>query len=102
MEDLIMKIIDIEAQAQEIIKDAKTADDNLEADIYAETEKLHKEIENKAAAKTETIKKLEDDEAEKKIKEIREKTNSTIAALNNKYSENKDEWVKKIIDGIIG
>lgn len=102
MEDLIMKIIDIEAQAQEIIKDAKTADDNLEADIKTETEKLHKEIENKAAAKTETIKKLEDDEAEKKIKEIREKTKSDIAVLEKKYSENKDAWVDSVINAIIG
>lgn len=102
MEDLIMKIIDIEAQAQEIIRDAKAADENLEANIEAETKKLHKDIENKAAVKTETIKQFEDDAAKKRISEIREKTAADIARLEKKCSENKNVWVDKIVDNIIG
>lgn len=102
MEDLIMKIIDIEAQAQEMIKDAKTADENLDADIKTETDKLHKDIANKAAAKAVTIKQLEDGEAQKRIEKIRERTDADIASLNEKYNKNKDEWVERIVSNIVG
>ena len=39
MEDLIMKIIDIEDRAQEVIKDAKKADRELEERIKDESRK---------------------------------------------------------------
>lgn len=102
MDDLITKIIDIEAQAQEIIKGAKTADEHLEADIEAETSKLHKDIANKAEAKTVTIKQLENSEAQKQIAKIREKTMADIEKLNEKYEANKGAWVDKIVSNIIG
>ena len=40
MEDLIMKIIDIEDRAQEVIKDAKKADRELEERIKDESRKM--------------------------------------------------------------
>lgn len=102
MEDLIMKIIDIEEQAQEIVGEAKAADKNLESDLKSETEKLHSDIERKAAAKSEAIKQFEDNETEKKIQKIREKTKSDIDKLNKKRGENMDIWVKKIVSDIVG
>lgn len=102
MEELIMKIIDIEERAQEIIKDAKDADRNLEADIAKETEKLHKDIEHKAQIKSESIKETEDTEAEEKIKAIRSNTEKNIAQLEKKYNDNKAVWVDKIVNNIIG
>ena len=44
MEDLIMKIIDIEDRAQEIIRDAKKADMDLDERIKNEANKLHYDI----------------------------------------------------------
>lgn len=102
MEELIAKIIDIEAQAQEIVKAAKTAKKNLEADIEKDTEELHSDIEHKAAAKTETIHQLEDSLAEEKIGAIRKKTKADIEALEKKYSELKSGWVDRIVSNIIG
>ncbi len=102
MEDIISKIIDIEAQAQEIIKDAKAADENLDADIKTESDKLHKDIADRAAAKTVTIRQLEDGDAQKRIEEIRKKAETDIASLNEKYNKNKDEWAERIVSNIVG
>ena len=44
MEDLIMKIIDIEDRAQEVIKDAKKADRELEERIKDESRKMRDDI----------------------------------------------------------
>jgi vacuolar-type H+-ATPase subunit H len=102
MEDLIMKIIDIESRAQEIIKDAKEANQNLEANVAKETLKLHKDIEHRAQIKSESIKQIEDNEAEDKIKLIRDDTEKNIAALEKRYNDKKNEWVDKIVNNIIG
>ncbi len=102
MDDLIMKIMDIESRAQEIIRDAREADANLEADIKKESEELHRDIERRAEAKTETIRRIEDTDAEKKISEIREKTKSDIALLEKKCTEKKEAWVNEIVENIVG
>jgi vacuolar-type H+-ATPase subunit H len=102
MEDLIMKIIDIEGRAQEIIKDAKEANQNLEANVAKETVKLHEDIEHRAQIKSESIKQIEDNEAEDKIKLIRDDTEKNIAALEKRYNDKKNEWVDKIVNNIIG
>ncbi len=96
-----MKIIDIEERAQEIVRDAKEADKNLEADVERETQKLQSDIKRKALAKGDTIRSIEDEEAEKRIKEIREQSEKNIAALKQKYNANKDKWVDTIVSNII-
>ena len=102
MEDLILKIIDIEDRAQEVIKDAKQANKTLDQDIADETRKLHRSIQNKAIAKSESLKETELKEADEKWESIRAESKKQIAALEKKYSENKDVWINKIVENIIG
>ncbi len=102
MEDLILKIIDIEDRAQEVIKDAKQANKTLDQDIADETRKLRQSIQNKAIAKSESIKETELKEADEKCEKIRAESKKQIEALEKKYSENKDSWVNKIVENIIG
>ena len=52
MEDLIMKIIDIEDRAQEVIKDAKKADRELEERIKDESRKMRDDITREWRLKT--------------------------------------------------
>ena len=52
MEDLIMKIIDIEDRAQEVIKDAKKADRELEERIKDESRKMRDDITRRMELKT--------------------------------------------------
>lgn len=102
MEDLIMKIIDIEDRAQELIKDAKEADRELEERLENETKKLEKDIVRKAEVKRETLKQIENEDADRKIEEINSDAERQIESLNAKYIENKDKWVDEIVGNIIG
>lgn len=102
MEDLIMKIIDIEDRAKELIKDAREADRELEARLESETKTLEKDIVRKVEIKRETLKKMEDEDADRKIKEINSEAERQIESLNAKYAENKDKWVNEIVGNIIG
>ena len=64
MEDLIMKIIDIEDRAQEVIKDAKKADRELEERIKDESRKMRDDITRRMEAKNVTLKQIEEEDAE--------------------------------------
>ncbi len=102
MEDLIMKIIDIEDQAQEVIRDAKKADAELDSRIKSETRKLQTDITRKMEAKNITLKQMEDDDADKKIEEIEADAKKHLDELEEKYNSNKARWVDKIVGNIIG
>lgn len=102
MEDLILKIIDIEDRAQEVIKDAKQANTTLDQDIADETRKLHRSIQNKAIAKSESLKERELKEADEKCENIKAESKQQIDVLEKKYADNKDAWVNKIVKNIIG
>ena len=102
MEDLIMKIIDIEDRAQEIISDAKKADMELQERIKAESKKLEADIEKKVEEKNVTVKHLEEEDADKKIAKINEELSKNLSGLDEKYEKNKDKWVSDILSDIIG
>ena len=101
MEDLIMKIIDIEDRAQEVIMDAREADRQLENRLKDEGKKLEKDIAHRMEVKSATLRHIEDEDADKKIEAINTQTEEQIAALEAKYTENKDKWVNQIVENII-
>ena len=80
MEDLIMKIIDIEDRAQEVIKDAKKADRELEERIKDESRKMRDDITRRMEAKNVTLKQIEEEDADKKVEAIR--VNTTTIKTN--------------------
>ena len=88
MEDLIMKIIDIEDRAQEVIKDAKKADRELEERIKDESRKMRDDITRRMEAKNVTLKQIEEERH--------------LSELEKKYNDNKDKWVNEIVQNIIG
>ncbi|MGN0106575.1 MAG: hypothetical protein ACI4A5_02605 [Hominilimicola sp.] len=102
MEDLIMKIIDIEDRAQEVIRDAKKADRELDERIRDDSRKLQDDIARKVEAKNVTLKQMEEDDAEKKIAVINEAMEKHLSELEEKYEKNKDKWVDEIVQNIIG
>lgn len=99
---LVLKIIDIENQAQQLIKSARQSESDFHKNIAEEAERLKSDIENKAIAKNEALKENELQNAEKVCNEIAEETRIKTDKLNEKYNKNKDIWVDRIISNIIG
>lgn len=102
MDELIMKIIDIEDRAQEVIKDAKQADAQLEQSIAGESKKIGRDISNRAHIRSAKMEAFENDEAEKKCEEIRTVMEKQLKKLDERYEQNKDKWIESIVNNIIG
>ena len=102
MEELIMRILDIEDRAREVISDARKADRELELRIKDDGRKLQSDIERKMEIKNADLLRIEQEDAERQIKKINDETEKSLAELEEKYEKNRDRWVDEIIANIVG
>lgn len=102
MEELIGEILNIENRAQEVIRDAREAKKELDERVALDSIKIQNDIEKQAREKNEAIRDMENSETEKRLAQINEQTDKAMSALEEKYSQNKEQWVNKIVSGVIG
>jgi|GEM_PF-215270 len=102
MERVIDTIIEIERQAQELVKDPRKQQKNLEESIIAETEDIRKRYRERADAR---LKKVEDAERgfyEEALSALRKKHDEQMSAMDGMIREKMDEWSEEIFARIIG
>lgn len=102
MERVIATIIEIEQQAQELVKDSREQQKSLEESIAAETEEIRKGYRDRA---DERLKKVEDIERgfyEESLAAIKKKHDEQMSALDSMIREKMNEWSEEIFLRIIG
>ncbi|MBP3361367.1 MAG: hypothetical protein J6N52_10970 [Clostridia bacterium] len=97
MEDLINRIITIEEEAQEVIREAEEKALSIESSAEKKSEFLEKDILEKAELKIKSIDSLEAEYAEAKISGINEKLNRQKKELADRLEQNKEKWVAEIL-----
>ena len=102
MEELINRILEIEEQAQEVVRASRRASSELEERINSDTMRLKNEIDKKKSEKNASLVQLEEEGAEEKISAINAETEKAMANLEETYRQNKDKWVNDIVKGVIG
>ncbi len=102
MEEIIKKIMEIEDRAQEIISDAKQADNGLDESIAEKLKEIEADIERRAHEREEYVKNVEEKDAEEKISAVKKELDEKIAGLESKYQANKETWVNGIVENVIG
>ena len=102
MEEIIEKIMEIEDRAQEIISDAKKADNGLDEAIAEKSKELEADIERRAHEREEYVKNVEEKDTEEKISAVKKELDEKIAGLERQYKANKDAWVNGIVENVIG
>ena len=98
---IINKIIEIEAGAQELIKNAEHEQDILPFKISQILEEHNREYREKAAETIENVRIKEDETAKETISQILEKHRIKTDKLNKMVDENIDSWVEQIYNFII-
>ena len=102
MEDIIRRIIAIEDSAQEIVKDAREAEENLNKRVENADKRIAKKIHDKAEKRCRTMRDDEQAQINEKIELINARTDAQLQELQKKYGENKEKWVNDMIRHIIG
>lgn len=102
MEETVERIIRIENEAKNIAKDSSDRVRDLDTSVKNEISEMEKKTKERAEKRLETVKAFESAESEKLIGETEKKRDEAIERLNKTYAEKKDEWVKMIVDSVIG
>ena len=102
MDELIMKIIEIDDKAREVISDAKKANIGLETSIAEKTKELEADIKRRAHEKEEDLKNIEESDTEEKIAAVNKELDEKIASLDDKYKSNREAWINGIVENITG
>jgi len=100
-EQIINKIIEIEAAAQELIKNANLEQAELPVKISQIIEQHKKEYTEKAMKRIDDVRAREDEIANEKIAQINEEHNIKLDKLKKMIDENIDGWTDKIYNFII-
>ena len=102
MERVIDTIIEIERQAQELVRDCREQQKSLEQSIVAETEDIRRRYRERADAR---LKKVEDAERgfyEESLSAQRKKRDEQMSAMDSLIREKMNEWSEEIFERIIG
>ena len=102
MDELIMKIIEIDDKAREVISDAKKANIGLEASIREKTKEMEADIERRARDREEDLKNIEERDTAEKIVAVNKELEEKIASLEDKYKSNREAWIGSIVENITG
>lgn len=101
MEELIAQILKIEEKAESIVRDARESKEELEDRIARDTEKMDEDIAADVQKKIEQLRQTENEEAQKRINEINTQNEQHMRNLEEKFADNKDKWVERVLSGII-
>lgn len=102
MIDIIERILNIEAAADEVVGEALAARESFDSDITNELTELEAGIKKRSDERCAKLKAFEDEDAKKQIEAIRDDMQKSAERLDNIYAENADKWVARIFDRVIG
>lgn len=101
MDEIIERIIKIENEAQELLKEAKEEKEKLSKTIDLEIKRLEKDTKERAETKKTELKNFEDDEAEEKITAINKKLEESLEKLSKTALLKKEKWVEDLVNSVI-
>ncbi len=102
MEDVIRRIIEIEEEAQKILKDTKEENARKENEAREALDHLHEKIVGDAHRKEKELRKKELRENATAAREIRAKCDEQLIRLEEKVKLKEEEWVKMLVDAVLG
>lgn len=100
MDDIIDQVLKIEDMAQAVMAQAKEKQSRMDSSVDEEAEKLKIELKKELEKKRAEIKAGEDERAENKLAQIRSAHEKAAAALEEKFSAYRDEWIEEIFGSI--
>ena len=102
MESIIRKVIESEYRAQRIISEVEDARKQAELNIEKKIQKISNEISLSLEQKTERLKAEKKEQARVQAEQIISEANEKISIMENELKENRDAWVKCLLDNILG
>ena len=102
MEHLIKQIIEIEKRAQEMTAEAKSQKENQQARLNEEISGLREQLMEKARARVEKSRALEEAQLKERISELERWHADRIASMDASFARSRETWVGEIVGRVTG
>jgi len=102
MEEIIKRIIEIEHEAQSIMKDGNEQAEKIRMDTIEKLKDLENNITEMSNQKIEQLKNEIRSEADEKIRRINENIDKRIQAMEVYVGNNRETWENQIFNRILG
>jgi len=102
MKDVIGSILDIENKAGNIIEEGKNEKLRLVAKMSQDIKKMQDDINKMVSIKLEQLDIEEKNDAKASLKRIKDAAEKKLAAMDDFYKKNRDNWVDTVFKNITG
>lgn len=102
MLEIIERILNIEAAADEVVCEARTAKESFDADVSKEIDSLRTDIKKRSDSRIEKLKSFEDGEADAMVAKVQSDTEAARARLDKLYADNAEKWITKVFENVTG
>lgn len=101
MDDIIHQILDIDARAQQKLRQAYEDRDHMKEKLdgqIAEIQKAQRAVFEEKVQKARDSRKQEE---KKQVEKIRETANQAVNKLAGQFESREDEWLSQIVDSVL-
>lgn len=102
MQEMIERILEMDKAARRLTDEAQAMRVGAEKEIEIKKQQVREEYLERARRKTETLRKEENENAEKEIAAFKAKAQKIRDELNKSYDKNHEKWVNDIFSHITG
>lgn len=100
MDKIIRQILQIDAEAQKKMEEARQKREALIAEVDKEAGEETEKLRNHSAGKIEMIRKTEEEAAKESIAAIRKQADAQEAALTKIFAEKEPQWLDEILQAV--
>ena len=102
MLEIIERILNIEAAADEVVCGARAAKESFDADVSQEIDSLRDDIKKRSDSRIEKLKSFEDGEADDMVAKIAVDAKAAEERLDKIYTDNAEEWISRVFGNVTG
>ena len=102
MDNIIMKIIEIEDKAQNIVKEARDKTNSFDGDMDRELENIKKRIDMEATKQISVLRAKEVEKTEALISNMEKEAELKKEELRKLYQQERDSWINMMFRSIVG
>lgn len=100
MDKIIRQILQIDAEAQKKMEEARQKREAFIAEIDKEAGEETEKLRSHSASKIEMIRKTEKEAAQENIAAIRKQADAQTAALSQVFAEKEPQWLDEILQAV--
>lgn len=101
-DDVVKKMLELEKRAKDIVSEAEERKKHIDEEVENEIIAMRGSYAERADNRVDKVMRFEEEMAEKKLAELRQSTDATMAKIKKTYDNNREKWICELYEKVIG